>query len=288
MAAGILDQFGAPIERASADHYTHSTPTAYRGASLRTQETYAWRPPFTSGESETLYERFLATARVRDLVRNDPHAVAGVARLVDMLVGAMVARSSRQLHHIIQNYGPIVAEAKERAHIGRFASSCSDEIGRLLAVLAAAVRPGGHILEIGTGAGVGTAWLVSGLGRRTDVSLVSTEVDVALLASVRAAEWPDYVAFQAVGDATGLADDRPADLLFLDASEVKYQHLAIALDRLAPGGLIVIDDLNCDLASYETQKAVKDRLRQALSNRADLVILELDWATGVIIAARRG
>ena len=84
----ILDQFGAPVERASVEHYNRSHDTAYKGASLRTQETYAWRPPYTSGESETLYERFLATARVRDLVRNDPHASAAIIRLVDMLVGA--------------------------------------------------------------------------------------------------------------------------------------------------------------------------------------------------------
>ncbi len=63
-------------------------PTAYRGATLQTQETYNWRPPATSGESETLYERGLAGARARDLVRNDPHALSGTNVLVDMLVGA--------------------------------------------------------------------------------------------------------------------------------------------------------------------------------------------------------
>ncbi len=63
-------------------------PTAYRGATLQTQETFAWRPPFTSGESSTLYDRFLANVRARDLVRNDPTAAAIVMRLVDMLIGA--------------------------------------------------------------------------------------------------------------------------------------------------------------------------------------------------------
>lgn len=62
--------------------------TAYRGASIAHQETYAWRPPITSGESATLWERNIANPRADDLVRNDPHAVAGVTRLVDMLVGA--------------------------------------------------------------------------------------------------------------------------------------------------------------------------------------------------------
>lgn len=78
----------------SASAFGGSTShAAYRGASLQSQETYAWRPPFTSGESSTLYDRFLAGLRARDMVRNDPHAAAIVMRLVDMLVGACIRLS---------------------------------------------------------------------------------------------------------------------------------------------------------------------------------------------------
>jgi len=45
-----------------------------------------------------------------------------------------------------------------------FQYSSDERVGRLLAVLAASVPEHGRILELGTGAGVGTAWLVSGLG----------------------------------------------------------------------------------------------------------------------------
>jgi lambda family phage portal protein len=76
-------------ESASMGHENNRTyPTAFRGASLSHQDTYAWRPPITSGDSASLWERQLTQPRVDDLVRNDPHAVAGVNRLVDMLVGA--------------------------------------------------------------------------------------------------------------------------------------------------------------------------------------------------------
>lgn len=90
---GALDFWAVPSTAMNVDGVgigrTGDTyPTAYRGATLQTQETYAWRPPFTSGESATLYDRFLANLRARDLVRNDPHAAAVVMRFVDMLVGA--------------------------------------------------------------------------------------------------------------------------------------------------------------------------------------------------------
>ena len=42
--------------------------------------------------------------------------------------------------------------------------ACEPGVGRLLAVLAAAVPVYGRILEMGTGVGVGTAWIVYGLG----------------------------------------------------------------------------------------------------------------------------
>lgn len=68
----------------SADQRT----TAYRGASLDSQETVNWWPAYTSGDSATLWDRTLAGMRVRDQLRNDPHAVAAVVRLLDMLIGA--------------------------------------------------------------------------------------------------------------------------------------------------------------------------------------------------------
>lgn len=87
-APQLIDTHGQPLRATYVRDHGESYPTAYRGASLQGQDTYAWRPPFTSGESETLYERVLAGARARDLVRNDPHALSGTNVLVDMLVGA--------------------------------------------------------------------------------------------------------------------------------------------------------------------------------------------------------
>lgn len=73
---------------------TEGNAGGYRGASLNSQETYAWRPPTLSADAAALPARERSVARVEDLVRNDPHAVAGVARLVDMLVGAGISITS--------------------------------------------------------------------------------------------------------------------------------------------------------------------------------------------------
>jgi len=69
--------------------------------------------------------------------------------------------------------------ATQRAARAGFTMSCHPDTGRLLAVLAAAVPRGGRVLELGTGTGVGTAWLTHGLGSRTDVEVRTVEIDPA-------------------------------------------------------------------------------------------------------------
>ena len=63
-----------------------------------------------------------------------------------------------------------------------FALSCLPEVGRLLASLAGTATT--RVAESGTGCGVGTAWLHSGL--RPGVELVTVERDTRLAAEVAA------------------------------------------------------------------------------------------------------
>jgi predicted O-methyltransferase YrrM len=71
-------------------------------------------------------------------------------------------------------------------------------VGALLAVLAAS-KPGGRMLELGTGTGHGAAWLLGGM------------------------------------DATSTLD--PFDLMDADAWPGKFSHLDEILERLRPGGI---------------------------------------------------
>src|SRR4051812_39779690 len=70
----------------------------------------------------------------------------------------------------------IVSRAFEVCRTAGYVSFCRNETGRLLAALAATRT--GTMAEFGTGCGVGTAWLRSGV--RGDVSILTAELDAKL------------------------------------------------------------------------------------------------------------
>jgi lambda family phage portal protein len=69
--------------------------SSYRAAGLHAQDMAMWRPQSASADSALLPDREIINARAHDMVRNDPHASAGVTRLVDMLVGAGLLLSAK-------------------------------------------------------------------------------------------------------------------------------------------------------------------------------------------------
>ena len=169
-----------------------------------------------------------------------------------------------------------------------FEYSCDDSVGHLLAVLAAAVPRGGRILELGTGAGVGTAWIVHGLKDRLDVAVVTIERDPAVAVVAQSQAWPGCVEF-VVGDAVELLPSvGHFDLVFADAQGGKWERLDLSIDSLTVGGLLLVDDMTPRSGWTADQAITQSNVRSALLVHPSLVACELDWATGVILCARAG
>lgn len=172
------------------------------------------------------------------------------------------------------------ARAREAAAAAGFAQASDEGVGRLLTVLAATVPAGGRVLELGTGTGVGTAAIVDGLRDRTDVEVVTVDADAAISARAEEIGWPPCVRF-VVGDAVELLRTLGRfDLVFADAPGGKWVGLDRTIDALAPGGLLVVDDLD----DPAPQQAV---VAETLLGHPHLAAVRLDWSTGVIVAACR-
>src|SRR5512134_2719492 len=69
---------------------------------------------------------------------------------------------------------------RDTATLG-FDMASEPRVGSLLAVLAAS-KPGGRLLELGTGTGHGTAWLLAGMDAAATLDTVDTDANVVAVA----------------------------------------------------------------------------------------------------------
>ena len=130
----------------------------------------------------------------------------------------------------------------------RFERSSIPEVGRLLAVLAAS-RPHGRLAEIGTGTGVGSAWVASAMGREASLVTVEVDDDRAAACARLFADLPNVRVLH--GDwHEVLPPEAPFDLLFFDGGGWKRSPPAQmraeserALELVAAGGLVALDNL---------------------------------------------
>src|SRR3954447_9843777 len=76
---------------------------------------------------------------------------------------------------------PVLAAIQaETARLG-FSMASEPKTGALLAALSAS-KPGGRLLELGTGTGIGTAWLLSGMDATATLDTVDTGDAVVAIA----------------------------------------------------------------------------------------------------------
>ena len=158
--------------------------------------------------------------------------------------------------------------------------------GCLLRTLAA-TKPGGDFLELGTGTGMATAWLLDGMDQRS--RLISVENDATVLAVAKKILGNDKRAGFFQADGGWWLDNAECfrfDMIFADAWPGKYSHLNEALRLLKRGGLYVIDDMLPQPNWPDGHEQRVDELISILENRKDLQITKLNWSTGIIIGTK--
>ena len=180
----------------------------------------------------------------------------------------------------------LVRRAQDLADRSGFELSCESLVGQLLSVLAAAVSPRGRVLELGTGTGVGLAWIASGLGERSDVEVVSVESDPELYRSVGAIPWPSFVRRIQGDGAEEIMRLGRFDLIFADAPGGKLKNLEGTLSALSTNGVLLLDDMDLSRHDDELSEALQEVLRIVRTDPRCLTV-ELPVSSGVLLATRR-
>jgi predicted O-methyltransferase YrrM len=151
------------------------------------------------------------------------------------------------------------------------------EVQRLLATLVAS-KPGGRVAEIGTAYGEGARAIADALP--SGAMFVTVEVDGERAAQAREA-LAGTRAEVLEGDWRDLLPQRgPFDLVFADGG----RDYDLAIDLLAPGGILVKDDLSPDWPDKEA-----DPTRRALLGdpRVEAVEIHVREDMAAIVAVRR-
>lgn len=179
------------------------------------------------------------------------------------------------------------AISEETTALG-FTMASEAKTGALLAALAAS-KPGGRLLELGTGTGVGTAWLLSGMDADSRLETVDTDPDVVAVAR-RHLSADSRVTFHLMDGAAFISQSSPGqfDLIYADAWPGKFTNLDETLSLLCAGGIYFIDDLLPQPNWPEGHAPKVAALVEAIEGRSGFVTVKLSWASGLMLAVRTG
>jgi predicted O-methyltransferase YrrM len=188
----------------------------------------------------------------------------------------------------IQQPQPTAYSVIDRATVqSGFTMASDSQTCGLLRTLAASKRAC-HFLELGTGTGLSTSWILDGMDE--DSTLVSVDNAPEFLAIAR--QWlgadPRLTLVESDGAAwIGQNSHKKFDYIFADTWHGKYLMLEEALGMLNPGGLYILDDMLPQSNWPEGHQEKAMHLLQTLEAREDLLLTSQAWATGIIIGVKR-
>ncbi len=167
-------------------------------------------------------------------------------------------------------------------------SMASDTLTCSLLKTLAATKPASKFLELGTGTGLSTSWILDGMDEAS--TLISIDNDTHFLTIAQHFLADDQRLDLVCEDGAEWLDQNSSlkfDFIFADTWHGKYLLLEEALDMLNPGGLYIIDDMLPQPNWPEGHQEKALRLIETLEKRKDLVLTKQCWATGIVIAVKK-
>jgi predicted O-methyltransferase YrrM len=157
----------------------------------------------------------------------------------------------------------------------------------LLRTLAAS-KPASKFLELGTGTGLSTAWILDGMD--SDSSLISIDNEPKFLEIAQEFLGRDKRLHLICSDGGEWVEQnrhQKFDYIFADTWHGKYLLLEEVLSLLNKGGLYIIDDMLPQPNWPDGHQEKASHLINHLEQRADLFLTKQVWATGIIVAVKK-
>ena len=157
--------------------------------------------------------------------------------------------------------------------------------GSMLRTLVAS-KPGGAFLELGTGCGLGTSWMLDGMD--AGARLTSVDTDPVVQAIARDVLGPDTRLRLVLEDGGAFLANAAEtfDLIYADAWPGKFSDLDRALALVKPGGIYFVDDMLPQPNWPDGHDVKAAALIERLLLLQDFQSTWLEWSTGLIICVR--
>lgn len=184
---------------------------------------------------------------------------------------------------------PLVLELQAQSKAINFDMGSDFGVGQLLRTLVASY-PQGNFLELGTGTGLGTAWMLAGMDSQAHLTTIEDNPDVLAVAQAHLGQDPRLTVIQA--DAQAYLQQQAIsaeqfDLIFADTWAGKFTDLALALRLVKPAGMYVIDDLLPQPNWPPNHQTRVDQLMDFFRQQSQFLVSTLAWASGVLIALKQ-
>jgi len=160
-------------------------------------------------------------------------------------------------------------------------------LGSLLSTLVAS-KPNSKILELGTGSGLSTVWILNGMDKNSTLQTVDNDKQLVNIAKQYLSDDKRVEFFIENGEDLILrTKPNSIDFIFADTWPGKYNHLEETLNLLKSGGIYLVDDMLPQENWPDGHNVKADNLVQYLENRDDLNCTKLNWSTGIIICTKK-
>ena len=158
-------------------------------------------------------------------------------------------------------------------------------MGQFLRVLSG-LKPGARFAEIGTGLGVGSAWILSGMD--SESTLITVDKNEGHVSAVREM-FSDLKNFEVVhGDWKQIIERGPFDFVFVDAKPAKTSEFELLISCVNHQGVIVLDDFTPTEFWPEQWQGKPDLVREKWFHDARLLCTEVRTsARNSVLIARR-
>jgi predicted O-methyltransferase YrrM len=161
-------------------------------------------------------------------------------------------------------------------------STCS-----LLKTLAAS-KPSGEFLELGTGTGLATAWILDGMDEES--TLISLDNDETLLHVAKENLGVDRRLKLICTDGNEWLKKNSKmkfSFIFADTWPGKYTMLEETLAMLKPGGFYIIDDMLPQDNWPDGHAEKVANLLSTLDSREDMAVTKMHWASGIVLVVKK-